>query len=61
MAEKKIAQLACKTTEDVKKGLMGLAAMHELSLSEYQEKLFIDHLESKKIEARLLNEALGIN
>lgn len=58
--EKKIAQLACKTTEEVKKGLLGLAAMNEMSLSEYQEKIFIAHLEGKRTEAILLNEALGI-
>jgi len=61
MAEKKIAQLACKTTEDVKKGLLGLAAMNELTLSEYQERIFIEHLERKRTEAILLNEALGIH
>lgn len=58
--EKKTAQLACKTTDDVKRGLIGLAALHDLSLSEYQEKLFIEHIEAKKTEARLLNQALGI-
>ena len=61
MAEKKIAQLACKTTEDIKKRLLGLAAMNELTLSEYQERIFIEHLEKKRTEAILLNEALGIN
>lgn len=61
MTEKRDATLSFTAPGSLKRKLIGLSEMDGITLSEYVERLCVEHVTEKEAETRLLIEALGIN